>query len=220
MAALAKGETQGNSLLGFGSKTKKGSGSPARELNNPRRPKEKRGGLKELVRKTPRVLCSVVFKDRRKGIWRIDDLMYAGYNAKTFTEIVVGDASKRPVHRILQYCVVPKVGKVVDPTPYMTKNARVPQRIIDEAEKARVKLASKEATMNEVYDFLREHAGVETYEQLLDCVEATAPDEAEAARISRFVTKNILRAHELVTALIARRDRKSVQEDAKKTALW
>ena len=73
--------------------------------------------------------------------------------------------------------------------------------------------------MNEVYNFLCERAGAETYDQLLDCVEAAAPDEAEAARISRFVTKNILRANELVTALIARRDRKSAQEEAKKPAL-
>ena len=50
-------------------------------------------------------------------------------------------------------------------SPYMTEYTRAPERIVDEAGRARVELASKEATTDGAYNFLCENGDVDTYDQ-------------------------------------------------------
>ena len=90
--------------------------------------------------------------------------------------------------------------------PYFSDETAAPAFLVDEAAKSRKKLASRPANADEVSNYLKNHPTVTSYEQLLHILDGPPKGDVLAARISRFVNNNILRAKHITNALIARRD--------------
>ena len=105
----------------------------------------------------------------------------------------------------------------MDSSPYVTKGISIPEKILDEAAKARKKLDNGAAAPDEVLAFLGRNPAITTYDDLQDYLDKANDDDLRAKRVNKYVTNNIARSRDLVAALIARRDRKADVEEAKNT---
>ena len=159
-------------------------------------------------------------KAKTRSAWELDTFMFRLHKAKTYTEVVIGSSAK-PQNRILQYLLVPTPAKLhVDSSPYVTKGISIPEKILDEAAKARKKLDNSAAAPDEVLAFLGGNREITSYDDLQDYLDKANDDDLRAKRVNKYVTNNIARSRDLVAALIARRDRKTDVDEAKKTPAW
>ena len=154
-------------------------------------------------------------------LWELDEQLFKEHKAKTFTEIVVGGA-KKPHFRVLEYLMCPNPRKTeVDEAPYITKKMVIPDKLWDKAAKAKSRLENAPATLDEIFAFRQENPKVDSYESLLDLLEAgpDAKNRVNKVRISKYVNNNIGRAQELINGLISRRGRAHFQEENLKTPM-
>ena len=99
--------------------------------------------------------CLVTFAPKAGRIWQIDQKMFEMRNAKTFTDVAHGDCTE-PQRRVLRHPMAPTPEKPDGgEQPYVAKEKLVPTSLADKAAKSKARLASKAATPDEIYRFLR-----------------------------------------------------------------
>ena len=164
----------------------------------------------------PHFHAIVTLDSKSRAAHKITAVLREKYRIAARADLVIGGSAKRPRDRCLQYLMTPTPSKpVVDASPYLTDPDIVSARLRDTAMKATARLEKGAATADEAYKYLQVHTGVKTYDQLLTHLDA-ADLGLLGQRVSRFVNTNIVRAPEIFTALLARRDRKA-NADAFKT---
>ena len=149
--------------------------------------------------------------DRMYNPGQLANLLWSHHSVRADVKHIRGT---HPLTRGLEYGLVPTDDKlVVDAQPFLTDPGVLTNAILDKAAAKKKKIERGTAGNHEVYEYLQENPSVRTYAELCRMVESGGGCHIRKGRVSRFISKNIVQADAIVTALIRRRDAPWVQAE-------
>ena len=153
--------------------------------------------------------------DRMYNPGQLGNLLWTHHSVRADVKYVRGTHA---LTRGLEYGLVPTEEKlVVDPQPFFSDPSVLTNAILDKAASKKKKITRGTAGNHEVYEYLQANPGIRTYAELCREVESGGGCQVRKGRVSRFISKNIVQADAIVTALIRRREAPQAQAQAQTT---
>ena len=160
----------------------------------------------------------IMVADTKTKIWAyLEKEMLNMFRAKVHVEVASGGRGGiPPTQKMLKYLIVPSLAKLgVDDTPFKTQGFEVPERILNERNKAYAVLRTKPAKNTEVQDWIDQNPDVDGHERLMDKIDALKaknPADIKIGRLSRYVDNNIHNLQRIVNPMVERRNRRVLKD--------